>query len=174
MSNNKKWRNKKINLANYQTLKVEKQRRSLSENWKIALTGLFLIAFPSFFVFLLVGRDGWIITSTRNLLNTWSVLLPIAIGMVLIQISVVVLLIFKFKVFKINALIFLVPIAVAMNSFIVSSGTDNWILRVLPAVGLAFLAIPLLLLVKHIEKKKKDKLEKVVQEEEKAKRSLLD
>ncbi|AZZ65610.1 hypothetical protein DMC14_002325 [Metamycoplasma phocicerebrale] len=173
MSNNKKWKNKKVNINNYQTLEVQKEKRTLSNSWRVALTGLFLIAIPSFLIFLLAGKDGWIISSTKTL-NRWSVLLPIALAIAVVQISIVSLLALKFKVLKLSAFIFLVPVAIAMNSFLVSSGVSEWPYRVLPAIGLAFLSIPILLIVKHVEKKKQDKLKTQIEKEERAKKSLLD
>ncbi|MCY2902846.1 hypothetical protein [Mycoplasmopsis arginini] len=173
MSNNKKWKNKKININNYQTLEIRKERKTLSNSWRIALTGLFLIAIPSFVLFILLGRDGWAFSNTKNL-GRWDTLLPITFLIVILQTAVVSLLVFKFKVFGPNSFIFLVPFAIAMASFLVSSGIEDWPYRVMPAVGLAFLSLPLLLLVKHIDKKKKEKQRKLFEEEERTKKSLLD
>ncbi|WP_045433266.1 hypothetical protein [Metamycoplasma canadense] len=173
MSNNKKWKNKKININNYQTLEIKKEKKSLSKSWKIALTGLFLIAIPSFLIFLLIGKDGWIIESTK-LYHRWKTLLPIAFGIIAIQASIVGLLIFKFKVFGINGLIFLIPFSLAMASFLVSSGVEDWPYRIMPAVGLAFLSLPILLLVKHIEKKIENKKRIEFEKQERAQKSLLD
>lgn len=50
MSNNDKWKNKKVNLKNY-VVESGKPKRELSRSWKIALTGLFLIVIPSFIMF---------------------------------------------------------------------------------------------------------------------------
>ncbi|MGX9358766.1 hypothetical protein [Mycoplasma sp. 2575] len=173
MSNNKKWKNKKININNYRTLEVQKQRKALSSSWKIALTGLFLIAIPSFILFILLGRDGWAFEITKKM-ERWSMLLPIAIGIVIIQTAVVSLIVFKFKVYSSSSFVFLVPFAIAMASFLVSSGVEEWPYRVMPAVGLAFLSLPILLVFKHIEKKKKEKQKLQFEQEERAKRTLLD
>ncbi|ENY53805.1 hypothetical protein [Metamycoplasma alkalescens] len=173
MSNHKKWKNKKININNYQSFEIKKEKRTLSDSWKTALTSLFLIAIPSFILFLLIGKDGWIIPTTKNFAR-WELLLPVAILIATLQTLVACLLIFKFKALKRNSLIFLVPFAIAMSSFVVSSGAESWIYRVLPAVGLALLALPILLVIKKIEKnidnKKRIELEKL----EKEQKSLLD
>ncbi|WP_330463306.1 hypothetical protein [Metamycoplasma gateae] len=173
MSNNKRWKNKKININNYKVLEVQKQKKTLSNSWKIALTGLFLIAIPTFILFILIGKDGWVIPSTAKF-GRWDTLLPIAFAWVIFQSSIVCLLVFRFKVYKANSFIFLIPFAIAMASLLVSSGVEDWPYRVLPAVGLAFLSLPALLLVKHIDKKRKDKKMLEYQQQERANKSLLD
>ncbi|MBN0970508.1 hypothetical protein [Mycoplasma phocoeninasale] len=172
MSNNKKWKNKKINIKNYQVVD-QKPKKQLSNSWKIALTGLLLIAIPSFLLFIFVGKDGWIFSQTKSI-DRWSGELLIALGMSAIQITIVCLLVWKFKFLRPESLHFLIPITFAMNSFLVSSGVDTWYVRVIPAVGLAFLAIPILLLTKRILKIKSQKQYAMMQEEELKNKSLLD
>ncbi|WP_373441142.1 hypothetical protein [Metamycoplasma equirhinis] len=172
MSNNKKWKNRKINLQSY-VVSEEKPKKTLSKSWRIALTGLFLIAIPSFLMFLLIGKDGWIISNTKSF-DRWAFELPIALAISAIQLMGIFLLIWRFKVFGVEALTFLVPITLAMNSFLVSSGAKEWFLRVLPAVAIAFLAIPILIINKKIAKKIENKKLDQMLAEEKKNKSLLD
>ncbi|WP_027122444.1 hypothetical protein AB5V95_02655 [Metamycoplasma spumans] len=174
MSNNAKWKNKKINVKNYQATQ-QKQKRELSKSWKIALTGLFLIVIPSFLFFLFIGKDGWVINAFKDA-NRWSFNLPIALGILTVQLFVVSLLIWKFKVYGSEALNFLVPVALAMNSFLVTSGVDSadWYIRVLPAVGLAFIAVPILMINKAVAKKSAEKRKSKLLAEELKNKSLLD
>ncbi|PZW00549.1 hypothetical protein [Metamycoplasma auris] len=173
MSNNKKWKNKKININNYKSFEIQREKKELSHSWKVALISLFLIAIPSFIIFILIGKDSWAFPATKDF-ERWSFLLPVAFLVSIIQISIVCLLIFRFKVIKKSTLTFLVPFAIAMSSFMVSSGTENWIYRVLPAVGLGLLSLPILLIIKNIEKRQETK--KKIEEEklEKQHKSLLD
>ncbi|AXE61036.1 hypothetical protein DA803_02995 [[Mycoplasma] phocae] len=172
MSNNKKWKNKKINIKNYQVVE-KKPRKQLSNSWRIALTGLLLIAIPSFLLFIFVGRDGWIFPQTKSI-DRWYGELLIGLAMASIQVAIVCLMIWKFKFLRPESLHFLIPISLAMNSFLVSSGVDLWFIRVIPAVGLAFMAIPILLLTKYIIRKQNQKKFAMIQEEELKNKSLLD
>ena len=174
MSNNDKWKNKKVNLKNY-VVESGKPKRELSRSWKIALTGLFLIVIPSFIMFLILGIDGWIIKSTKNL-SRWGVEFPIALAIAAIQIIIVLLLVFKFKVINTEALTFLIRISLAINSFLVSSGQrpEDWYIRVLPAVGLVFLAIPIILINKAVAKSQEKQRKIKLLEEEQKNKSLLD
>ncbi|TDU96661.1 hypothetical protein [Metamycoplasma hyosynoviae] len=181
MSANKKWKNKKINFDNYKSSdeKNEKVKFQLSDNWKIALIALFLIAIPSFLMFLLLGGDGWLIPATKSyILNNkrWSMLLPIALAVAIIQISVLLLLVLKFKVLKTSSLQFLIPIALAMNTFLVSSGVElgKWYIRVLPAVGFGFMFFPIMMINKEILKKKINKSKAIEEKKEAFNKSLLD
>ncbi|WP_412031665.1 hypothetical protein [Metamycoplasma buccale] len=172
MSNNKKWKKRKLNLENYNPI-VKKQKRQLSNSWKIALTGLFLIVIPSFILFLLIGRDGWVIQASKNF-DRWAMELPIALSISIIQILVVCLLIWKFKIYGPESLNFLIPITLAMNSFMVTSGVTQWYVRVLPAIALAFTAIIVIVINKNIAKRKLAKQEQAKKEELKKIKSLLD
>lgn len=98
MSKNKKWKNKKINFENYKNSdQIKKERRALSDSWKISLTALLLIAIPSFLVFLLMGADGWAIRSTTKFASSrWSLLLPVALCVAAVQ-SIVIALLIRFK-----------------------------------------------------------------------------
>ncbi|ENY69393.1 Hypothetical protein MAU_1050 [Metamycoplasma auris 15026] len=173
MSNNKKWKNKKININNYKSFEIQRSKKELSHSWKVALISLFLIAIPSFTIFILIGKDGWAFPATKNW-GRWDLLLPVALLVAIIQSAIVCLLIFRFKVIKKSTLTFLIPFAIAMSSFMVSSGTDNWIYRVLPAVGLGLLALPILLIIKSIEKKQETKRRIEEEKLEKEQKSLLD
>ena len=90
MSNNRKWKNKKINFDSYKNSEEKnvKERKKLSDSWKIGLIALFLIAIPSFLSFLLLGNDGWVIKASKNF-NRWSMLLPIAISILIVQFSII-------------------------------------------------------------------------------------
>lgn len=178
MSKNKKWKNKKINFENYKNSdQVKKERRALSDSWKISLTALLLIAIPSFLVFLLMGADGWAIKSTTKFASSrWSLLLPVALCVAAVQ-SIVIALLIKFKKLKITSLNFLVPVMCVMNSWLVSSGieTGKWFIRVLPAVGLAFLSAVIVIAInKAIAKAKIKKEKQIIIEEERKNKSLLD
>ena len=63
-----------------------------------------------------------------------------------------------------------------MNSFLVSSGVElsKWWIRVLPAVGLAFLAIPVIAINRFVAKRNENKLKAMLEEENKKTKSLLD
>ncbi|VEU79018.1 Uncharacterised protein [Metamycoplasma arthritidis] len=172
MANYKKYKNRKINLEKIEQDSV-KQKEPLKTSWKIALTSLFLIAIPSFLLFLLLGKDGWIFSQTKSL-HRWAVEFPIALAFSIFQIGIVSLLIWKFKVLPVGAFAFLMPLSLAMNSFLVSSGVTNWILRVLPAVGLGFVAIPIIAINKKIRENLAKKKQKIISEEEKQTKSLLD
>ncbi|AWX69433.1 hypothetical protein [[Mycoplasma] anseris] len=172
MSNNKKWKKRKINIERY-VASDKPARKILSDNWKIALTGLFLIAIPSLLVFLLAGKDGIVFHATKQL-DRWAVMLPIALGVGIVQFAIIAALIWGFKVLKIESLNFLIAIILAMNSFIVSSDASVWFYRVLPAVFLAFVAIPIIAINKAVAKRKVKKVETQIQEEERRTKSLLD
>ena len=168
MSKNKKWKNKKINFENYKNSdQVKKERRALSDSWKISLTALLLIAIPSFLVFLLMGADGWAIRSTTRFASSrWSLLLPVALCVAAVQ-SIVIALLIRFKKLKITSLNFLV----------FSSGieTGKWFIRVLPAVGLAFISAVIVIAInKAIAKAKIKKEKQIIIEEERKNKSLLD
>ncbi|WP_211333926.1 hypothetical protein [Metamycoplasma neophronis] len=172
MSNNNKWKNKKINVKSYEVTNT-KPKKELSKSWKIALTGLFLIVIPSFLIFILIGKDGWVFEQFKDY-NRWAFDLPIALSVFIIQMFVVSLLIWKFKVFGSEALNFLIPVALAMNSFLVSSGDVAWFVRVLPAVGLAFVAVPVIMINKAIAKKAIEKKRAIIVAEELKNKTLLD
>ncbi|AWX42550.1 Uncharacterised protein [Metamycoplasma cloacale] len=171
MSNKKKWKKKKINLESYVSVET-KQKPRLSKSWKIALTGLFLIAIPSFLLFVIMGKDGWIIPAAKEW-GRWTIMLPVALGVATIQILVVALLL-KFKKLPIEALNFLVAISLAINSFLVSSAASEWYMRVLPAIGLAFVAIPIIAINTKLKQRRQKKNEIVIKEEERKNKSLLD
>ncbi|AZG68535.1 hypothetical protein [Mycoplasma struthionis] len=174
MSNNAKWKNKKLNVNSYvEKDTTKKQKLELSSSWKIALTGLFLVVIPSFLVMVLAGNDGWVFSQTKNF-NRWAVQLPIALGMFAFQFAIIALLVWKFKVLETRSISFLIPVALAMNSFIVSGNVDAWFWRVLPAVGLALVSIPILMLHKTVNRRKLEKQRKLDLEEEKKNKSLLD
>ena len=149
MSNNKKWKNKKINLDTYKSaseVKKERNKKQLSMSWKISLVALFLVAIPSFLVFLIFGADGWIIPALKQMIDAnpwkrWAIYLPISW-------------------------------AIAGVQFAAESG--KWWIRVLPAIGLAFLAIPVIAINRAVAKKKLRVEEQKIKEEEKKIKSLLD
>lgn len=184
MSNNKKWKNKKINLDTYKSaseVKKERNKKQLSMSWKISLVALFLVAIPSFLVFLIFGADGWIIPALKQMIDAnpwkrWTIYLPISLAIAGVQFAIISLLIWKFKVLQPSALNFLVAVVLAMNSFLVSSGAESgkWWIRVLPAIGLAFLAIPVIAINRAVAKKKLRVEEQKIKEEEKKIKSLLD
>ncbi|WP_211333774.1 hypothetical protein [[Mycoplasma] falconis] len=174
MSNNDKWKNKKINVKNYE-VQAKKPRKELSKSWKIALTALFLFAIPSFLMMLFVGKDGWVFAATKDF-SRWGLVFPIALIVLTVQLTILFLLIFKFKKLPVESLNFLFPIAFAMASFIVSSGVDSkdWFIRVLPAVGMALLAVPVILINKAVIKSKEKKQRAQILAEERKNKTLLD
>ncbi len=179
MSNNKKWKNKKINFETYKNSEIKnvKEKKPLSDSWKVGLTALFLIAIPSFLSFLLLGLDGWVIKETAKWTSSrWTMLLPISLSILIFQFLIISILIWGFKVLKPSSLNFLVAILFSMNSFLVSSGVEvsKWWIRVLPAVGLAFLAIPVIAINRAIAKKTEKKLAIQIEENNKKNKSLLD
>ena len=174
MSNNKKWKNKKINFETYKNSEIKnvKEKKPLSDSWKVGLTALFLIAIPSFLSFLLLGLDGWVIKETAKWTSLrWTMLLPISLSILIFQFLIISVLIWGFKVLKPSSLNFLVAIL-----FLVSSGVEvsKWWIRVLPAVGLAFLAIPVIAINRAIAKKAEKKLAIQIEENNKKNKSLLD
>ncbi|RMA78525.1 hypothetical protein JN00_0355 [Metamycoplasma subdolum] len=168
---NRKWKNRTYNV---ETLKDEqpKKRRELSKTWKICLIALFLIAIPSFLVFVLFGKDGWVIPATKNL--SLGALFGMAIGLLAVQIAVIAALIWGFKVIPWDSTLMLIPIAFSMVSFIVSSGASAWYIRVLPAVALAFLAVILFAIKSAVEKKVTKKQQEKQQAYDRINKSLLD
>lgn len=130
----------------------------------------FIFNCHSFFYNVFNFRHRWLNYKINKNLSRWGVEFPIALAIAAIQIIIVLLLVFKFKVFNTEALTFLIPISLAINSFLVSSGQrpEDWYIRVLPAVGLVFLAIPIILINKAVAKsQEKQRKIKLLEEEQK-------
>ena len=118
-------------------------------SWIKPLYTLFVVAIPSFFIWLFLGKD---FGKTPPLSFGYNVLIAISF---IIVIGIITSVLIYFKILKTSILNFIVPIVICFMAIFLSSwidGDNQWY-RILIIIPLVFIVIPINILVDKYDRK---------------------
>ena len=119
------------------------------KSWIKPAYTLFVVAIPSFFMWVFLGKD---FGKTPPLSLGYNILIALVFIIVIITIT---LFLIYFKILKMSIMTFVIPILVCFMAIFLSSwlqGDDRWY-RILIIIPLVFVVIPVNIFVNYYEKK---------------------
>ena len=118
-------------------------------SWIKPLYTLFVVAIPSFFIWLFLGKD---FGKTPPLSFGYNLLIAI---LFMIVIAIITSILIYFKILKMSILTFIIPIVICFMAIFLSTwlDRDNEWYRILNIIPLVFIVIPVNVLVDRYDRK---------------------